>query len=109
MQRIQIVKAWVEGNQSRQKVFEVAGDPYNGATVDLSTCEPHGAGANSLCTVWQDPFFDPARQALYYARVVENPSCRWSTYACRAQGVDCTNSKVVAADLRSGADDHMAV
>jgi hypothetical protein len=104
LQRVQIVKAWGEGNQSRQKVFEVAGDPYNGATVDLSTCEPQGAGANSLCAVWRDPFFDPAQQALYYARVVENPSCRWSAYICNAHGVDCTDSRAVPSELRSCCD-----
>jgi hypothetical protein len=104
LQRIQIVKAWVEGDQSHQKVFEVAGDPYNGATVDVRTCQPQGPGANSLCAVWRDPFFDPAQQALYYARVIQNPSCRWSAYACNAHGVDCADSRTVPADLRSCCD-----
>ena len=33
---------------------------------------------------WRDDAFDPAHGAVYYARVVENPTCRYSTYECNA-------------------------
>jgi hypothetical protein len=91
LQRIQIVKGWMEGSESRVQVYDVAGDPENGADVDLGTCEPRGEGFADLCTVWEDPDFDPAERAYYYARVIENPTCRWTTRQCVAAGYDCTD------------------
>jgi len=87
LQRIQIIKGWVENGEKKEQVYEVAGNPNNGAGVDPATCEPTGAGFASLCDVWQDPDFDPAEPAFYYARVVENPQCRWHTLQCLAAGI----------------------
>ncbi len=64
LQRVQIIKGWVDDN---------------GATVDVATCEPQGAGATELCGVWKDPDFDPTERAFYYARVLKNPTCRWTS------------------------------
>lgn len=33
-----------------------------------------------LATTWRDPDFDAAPGGFYYIRVLENPTCRWSTY-----------------------------
>ena len=82
LQRIQIVKGWYEGDALHQAVYDVAGDANNGASVDVRTCAVSGPGARELCGVWQDPDFDPSRPAVYYARILENPSCRWSTWQC---------------------------
>jgi len=91
LQRIQIVKGWIEGVDYKVKVYEVAGDPDNGASVDLDTCAPQGEGFGDLCNVWQDPDFDPSERAYYYARVIENPTCRWTTYQCTEKNYDCDN------------------
>ena len=91
LQRLQIVKGWVDRDgKAQEKVFEVAGNPANGADVDTRTCTPTGAGEDSLCAVWSDPDFDPAQRAFYYARLLENPTCRWHTYVCNRLGIDCT-------------------
>ncbi|TMB45133.1 MAG: DUF3604 domain-containing protein [Deltaproteobacteria bacterium] len=101
LQRIQIVKGWIDANgDPQEKVVDVVGDPNNGASVDSTTCTPTGAGFDTLCATWTDPEFDVRQRAFYYARVLENPSCRWSTYACNSLGVDCTNPDMVPADLQ---------
>ena len=71
-----------------EKVIDVAGTADNGATVDPENCDRIGQGWAKLCTVWQDPEFDPEAPAFYYARVLENPTCRWSTLQCQASGVN---------------------
>ena len=54
--------------------------------MDLSDCSISGNGAAELRTVWRDPQFNPDERAFYYARVLENPTCRWSTWdALRAE------------------------
>lgn len=83
LQRLQVVKGWADGEGNHhQRVFDVAGDANNGASVNPETCEPEGAGFAQLCTVWQDPEFDASVSAVYYLRAVENPTCRYSARQC---------------------------
>jgi hypothetical protein len=99
LQRAQVVKGWIENGVAKEKVFDVAcADggkvdpatarcPANGATVDLKTCQPDRfKGDVELRTVWRDPSFDPGQRAFYYVRVLENPSCRWSTWDALRNG-----------------------
>lgn len=89
LQRIQIIKGWLDAQGSTQEqVFDIAGDKDNGAWVDSASCQTTGAGSKALCAVWKDDSFDPGQRAFYYARVVENPSCRWSTRHCQVAGVN---------------------
>jgi len=93
LQRLQIVKLETVDGEVRETVVDVAGGA-NGASVDESSCEPRGEGAAQLCAVWRDPDFHPARPALYYARVLQNPSCRWHARACLDAGVRCDGGSV---------------
>jgi hypothetical protein len=89
LQRVQIVKGWLADGATHERVYDLAGSPNGEASVDPATCETFGEGAQSLCAVWRDPDFAPDQSAFYYARVVENPTCRWSQRACIAGGVHC--------------------
>jgi len=99
LQRAQVVKGWVENGVAKERVFDVACSdglkldkgswrcPANGAAVDLKTCQPDRfKGDVELRTVWTDPSFDPRERAFYYVRVLENPSCRWSTWDALRNG-----------------------
>lgn len=93
LQRTQVVKVTSSG----EAVYDVGCHtgspdpdthrcPDNGASVDLETCAPVGDGAGELKTIWSDPDFDAGERASYYVRVLENPTCRWSTWEALAAG-----------------------
>ena len=102
LQRLQIVKGWADaGGKAFEKVFDVACSdagkvdakthrcPENGATVDVKTCAySQDKGAAELTAGWSDPEFDPTQHAFYYTRVIENPTCRWSTWDAIRAGVE---------------------
>ncbi|MDX1734135.1 MAG: DUF3604 domain-containing protein, partial [Halioglobus sp.] len=100
LQRLQVIKGSIDARGVyRERVFDIAGDPRNGAAVDTRTCEPRGSGFDQLCTVWVDEDFDPSERAYYYSRVVENPSCRWSQRICVAKQVDCRRPETIGEGL----------
>ena len=101
LQRLQIIKGYVRGGEHHEVVYDVACSdgldpdpathrcPDNQATVDLSDCSiSEDVGANELLTLWQDPDFDATLDAFYYVRVLENPTCRWSTWDALQAGVE---------------------
>ena len=93
LQRLQVIKGWLENGAPRERVYDVACSdgltpdpdsnrcPANGARVNLEDCTvTPNRGATQLQGVWEDPDFDAGEHAFYYLRVLENPRCRWSTY-----------------------------
>jgi len=100
LDRIQVVKGWVENGVTKEKVFEVkwAGDrqlddkgklPAIGNTVDTKKATySNDIGENELAVVWKDPEFEASQKAFYYVRVLEIPTPRFSTYASAKLGQD---------------------
>jgi hypothetical protein len=95
LQQLQIIKGWLEDGSLHERVYRVAGDSHNGSGVDLDSCRTWGPGFDSLCGVWRDPDFDARQSAFYYARVVENPTCRWSQKLCIANHIRCHDPEKV--------------
>jgi len=102
LDRIQIVKGWLDKKGNRQeKVYDVVwGDadkrkpgkdgklPPVGNTVSVKEAIwTNTIGDPELITVWQDPDFDPKLPAVYYARVIEIPTPRWTAYEAKRFGV----------------------
>jgi len=101
LDRVQIVKGWYERGYAFEKVYDVVwsdgriADPKTGKlpsvgnTVDIKNASyTNDIGDSQLASVWTDPDFDPAQHAVYYARVIEIPTPRWSTYDAKALGID---------------------
>ena len=58
-----------------------------GNTVDVKKATyTNDIGDSQLSVVWTDPDFDPKMKAVYYVRVLEIPTPRWSTYDARQVG-----------------------
>ena len=88
LERIQIIKGWVDDAETHERVVDVLGEETVGLGVDMNSCAATAPCTASLCTVWEDPSYVKGESAFYYARVLETPSCRWSTLQCQAAGVN---------------------
>lgn len=100
LDRIQVIKGWEANGQSFESVFDVVCStgsvdpatrrcPDNGAWVSAEDCSfPRDIGASELKVQWYDPDFRPDQNAFYYVRVLENPTCRWSTWDALRAGVE---------------------
>ena len=101
LQRVQVIKGFVKGGEHAEQVYDVACSdglsvdptthrcPDNGARVNLADCSiTPDVGAAELKAVWQDPDFEAGQEAFYYVRVLENPTCRWSTWDAVKAGVE---------------------
>ena len=114
LDRIQIVKGWLDADgTTHEKVYDVAWSgervldkkgklPAVGNTVDAATATwTNTIGAAELIKVWTDPDFDAKQKAFYYARVLEIPTPRWSTYDAFRFGIDLPEGAPVSTQERA--------
>src|SRR5262245_61201671 len=99
LDRVQIIKGWTKNGQIFEKIYDVAWSGNRkrdaagrvaavGTTVDIKNASyTNTIGAVELKTVWTDPEFDPSLDAFYYARALQIPTPRWSTYDAKKLGV----------------------
>jgi len=99
LNRVQLVKGWLQNGEPKEQVIDIACSdglqpdagkcPDNGAQVELHTCQiSNDVGDAELKVLWEDTEFDPQVSAFYYVRVLQNPTCRWSTYDAIRLGID---------------------
>lgn len=102
LDRVQIVKGYIDKwGRPNEKVYNVvwSGErtideetgklPAVGNTVNIKKATyTNDIGATQLSATWTDPKFSPEDKAVYYVRVLEIPTPRWSTYDAVKSGVD---------------------
>ena len=121
LDRIQVIKGWSAGGETFERIYDVALSdgrrvgptgkaPPVGNTVNvMNATYTDDIGASSLEAVWQDPDFDRDVHAVYYVRVIEIPTPRWSTYdtyrSVRAAGACSTVASTVETPTDTGRAD----
>jgi hypothetical protein len=102
LDRVQIIKGWYQNGYPQEKVYDVVWAdadkrkarkdgklPPVGNTVNIKEASyTNDIGDTQLSAVWTDPDFQPEHHAVYYVRVLEIPTPRWTTYDAKALGID---------------------
>jgi hypothetical protein len=113
LDRVQIVKVWRADGESHEQVFDVVWSddrvrgadglvPAVGTTVDVAAATyANDIGAAILHGEWVDPAFDASEPAVYYARVLEIPTPRWTTYLAARSGLAPPDSVPAAIQERA--------
>jgi hypothetical protein len=97
LQRIQIIRGWAENGELKEAIYDIAcakGVPdakthrcgAQPTSLDPRNCSIPKEGAPQFNVAWRDPDFTPGRRAFYYLRVLESPTCRWSTWEANRMG-----------------------
>ena len=101
LDRIQVIKGWLEGNETKERIYDVAVSDDRkidangrcktpvGSTVNVKDASyTNTIGDPLLDAYWVDPDFDPKQSAFYYVRVIEIPKPRWTAYDAKYYGID---------------------
>lgn len=99
LDRVQIIKGWVDSDgKTQEKVYDIAISdnrkpgkngkyPPVGNTVNVKEATYTNAiGEAFLQSYWKDPDFDSKQRAFYYARVIEIPTPNWLAFDAKVFG-----------------------
>jgi hypothetical protein len=115
LDRIQIIKGWMDDDgETHERIHDVAVSDGReigadgrcktpvGNTVDAKTASfSNTIGESELAAVWTDPAFDATQKAVYYARVIEIPTPRWTTIDAFRFGIDIPKGAPVSTQERA--------
>jgi nicotinamidase-related amidase len=99
LDRIQIIKGWLDGRETQERVYDVACSDGRaivnrrcerevGSTVNVADASyTNSIGDVMLMAHWTDPDFDAKERAFYYVRVIEIPTPRWTAYDAKRFGI----------------------
>ena len=100
LDRVQVIKGWLDGNETHERIYDVACSDDRaivnlrcerevGSTVNVADASYTNTIGDPLLTAhWVDPDFDPDQRAFYYVRVIEIPKPRWTAYDAKFFGID---------------------
>lgn len=114
LDRIQVIKQWLdEDGIAKETIYNVSwsdGRELNSDatlpgiinTVDIANATyDNSAGAIQLMTIWKDPDFNPEQESIYFLRVLEIPTPRWTTYDAHTLGVNIPDDLLPAIQERA--------
>ena len=101
LDRIQIVKGWVDEEGKRhERIYDVAVSdgrrigrdgkarkPVGNTVDEKNATYLNNIGDAELRAMWTDPDFNPNHRAVYYARVIEIPTPTWQAYDAHYYGI----------------------
>jgi hypothetical protein len=99
LDRVQVIKGWLDGNKTYERIYDVACSDGRaivnrrcerevGSTVDVADASyTNSIGDAMLMAHWEDPDFNPSQSAFYYVRVIEIPTPRWTAYDAKRFGI----------------------
>lgn len=110
LDRVQIVKGWVDGSgNAQEKIYDIAWSaremdgasnspvPFVGDTVNRAEATyENSIGAAELRKAWTDPDYRPGQRAFYYVRVLEIPTPTWVLYDAKRFGLSLPDDVIEA-------------
>lgn len=113
LDRIQMVKGWVDANGvARERIYDLAWSDMAGTRRRVGGAIPsvgdtvvrreasytNTIGAPELRATWRDPDYRPSQRAFYYVRAIEIPTPSWVLFDAKRFGIDLP-AEVVEANV----------